>query len=101
MDTQNSAKSPRSLAALVGRTPVLVWLALVVATLTSFALGAEHLLDSRRSAATIVLGVGAVKVWLVGLHFMELRHAPLPLRWVFEGYCVALFVLLCSLYLIL
>lgn len=86
---------------IVGRVPVLVWAALVIATVTSYAFGGEHLIDDRTLAAAVVLGVGAVKVWLVGLHFMELRHAPLPLRWVFEGYCAALFVVLFSLYVVL
>lgn len=96
MSTPAAAPSLRS---IVGRTPVLVWAALVVATVASYVLGGEHLIDDRTLAAAVVIGVGLVKVWLVGLHFMELRHAPLPLRWVFEAYVVITFVVLVVLYL--
>jgi len=30
---------------------------------------------------------------------MELRHAPIPLRAAFEGYCVGMWALLSALYL--
>ena len=73
------------------------WLILVVATLASFALGADH---GTGSLVVIgVLAIAAIKVRLVGLDFMELRHAPIPLRAAFEVYCVALWALLSGLYL--
>lgn len=49
--------------------------------------------------AVAVLGIAAVKVRLVGLDFMELRHAPIPLRVAFEIYCVTLWAVLSGLYL--
>ena len=55
---------------------VIVWAALVVFTVASFALGGEHLIENKTLAAAVVLGIGAIKVRLVGLHFMELRGAP-------------------------
>jgi caa(3)-type oxidase subunit IV len=76
----------------------IVWAALVVFTVISFALGGEHLVDNKTLAAAIVLGIGAFKVRLVGLHFMELRGAPVALRAVFEGYCVVLFLALMGIY---
>ena len=75
----------------------LSWLILVVATCASWALGAEH--GTGSVVVVAVLGIAAVKVRLVGLDFMELRHAPIPLRAVFEIYCVALWALLSGLYL--
>jgi hypothetical protein len=73
------------------------WLLLIAATVASFALGPDH----RKSAwlAVAVLGIAAVKVRLVGLDFMELRHAPIALRAVFELYCVTLWAVLSGLYL--
>ncbi|BBY60302.1 cytochrome C oxidase subunit IV family protein [Mycolicibacterium sarraceniae] len=72
------------------------WLILVTATLASFALGADH---GTGSLVVIgVLAIAAIKVRLVGLDFMELRHAPIPLRVAFEAYCVALWALLSGLY---
>ncbi|MGY4710576.1 cytochrome C oxidase subunit IV family protein [Mycolicibacterium sp. CBM1] len=73
------------------------WLILVAATLASFALGADH--GTGSLVAVAVLAIAAVKVRLVGLDFMELRHAPIPLRAAFEVYCVALWALLSGLYL--
>ncbi len=73
------------------------WLILVAATLASFALGADH--GTGSLVAVAVLGIAAIKVRLVGLDFMELRHAPIPLRVAFEVYCVALWALLSGLYL--
>ncbi|MBI3689371.1 MAG: cytochrome C oxidase subunit IV family protein [Mycolicibacterium aromaticivorans] len=73
------------------------WLILVAATLASFALGADH--GTGSLVAVAVLAIAAIKVRLVGLDFMELRHAPIPLRLAFEVYCVALWALLSGLYL--
>jgi hypothetical protein len=72
------------------------WLILVAATLASWALGADH--GTGSLVAVAVLGIAALKVRLVGLDFMELRHAPIPLRAAFEVYCVALWALLSGLY---
>ncbi len=73
------------------------WLLLVVATLASWLVGAEH--GTGSTAAVVVLAIAAVKIRLVGLDFMELRHAPVPLRAAFEGYCVALWAVLSGLFL--
>lgn len=79
---------------------VIVWGALVVFTVASFALGGEHLIENKTLAAAIVLGIGAIKVRLVGLHFMELRGAPVALRAAFEAYCAGLFVVLMGIYVL-
>jgi hypothetical protein len=73
------------------------WLVLVAATALSWAVGAEH--GTGSMVAVVVLGIAAIKVRLVGLDFMELRHAPIPLRVAFECYCVAMWALLSGLYL--
>ncbi|CAN3130668.1 cytochrome C oxidase subunit IV family protein [Mycobacterium sp. smrl_JER01] len=73
------------------------WLFLVAATVLSWAVGAEH--GTGSLVAVLVLGIAAVKIRLVGLDFMELRHAPFPLRVAFEAYCVGLWALLSGLYL--
>lgn len=73
-----------------------VWLALVVVTVVSWAVGAEHGIGS--TVAVIVLALALVKVRFVGLDFMELRTAPQMLRGVFEAYCVILWVVLAGMY---
>ena len=62
----------------------LSWLILVAATLVSWAVGAEH--GTGSLVGVVVLGIAAIKVRLVGLDFMELRHAPFALR---AAVCVA------------
>lgn len=73
------------------------WLILVAATVASWAVGAEH--GTGSMLAVVVLAIAAIKVRLVGLDFMELRHAPIPLRAAFECYCVGMWALLSALYL--
>ncbi len=82
---------------LVRNRAGLSWLILVAATLISWAVGAEH--GTGAVVAVVVLGIAAVKIRLVGLDFMELRRAPIPLRVVFEVYCVGLWAVLSGLYL--
>jgi hypothetical protein len=65
----------------------------------SYALGAEHGVGS--VVVVVVLGILTIKVRLIGLDFMELRSAPIPLRAVFEGYCLGLWAVLSGLYLFL
>ena len=77
----------------------LSWLILIAATLVSFAVGAEH--GAGSAIVVVVLGIAAIKVRLVGLDFMELRRAPIPLRALFEGYCVLLWAVLSGLYFFL
>lgn len=81
------------------KASAIVWLALVVFTIASFVLGGEHVIDNAKLAAAVVIVIAAVKIRLVGIHFMELRHAPLGLRLVFEIYCVLLVVVLMGIYL--
>jgi hypothetical protein len=40
------------------------------------------------------LTFGSFAVGMIGLHFMDLRRAPLALRVLFEGYLLAVFVTL-------
>jgi hypothetical protein len=75
----------------------LSWVVLIVATLVSYALGADH--GTGSVMVVVVLAIAAIKIRLVGLDFMELRGAPMPLRLAFEGYCVGLWLLLSGLYL--
>jgi heme/copper-type cytochrome/quinol oxidase subunit 4 len=76
----------------------LVWLALVVATLISWRVGTDNGLHAHL-AATIVLLVAFLKVRFVGAYFMELRDAPLPLRLIFDGYCLIVCTVLVVMYL--
>ena len=75
----------------------IVWLGLVIVTLVSFAVGADHGIGS--GVALWVLALALIKIRYVGLDFMELRDAPLLLRGAFETYCIVLWLVLAGMYL--
>lgn len=79
----------------------LAWLVLSCLTVFSWLLGTDHGFGTnfRRQISVAVLAVAIFKIRLIGLDFMELRASPRVLRMIFEGYCVALFVLLTSMFL--
>jgi hypothetical protein len=86
-----------SVLSLVRKRTVVSWLILMAATTVSFVVGVEHRTGS--AVIVVVLAIAAIKIRLVGLDFMELRHAPVPLRGAFEIYCIALWAVLSGLYL--
>jgi heme/copper-type cytochrome/quinol oxidase subunit 4 len=76
----------------------LIWLALIAATLISWWIGAGDAANPQLGTA-VVLCVVFIKVRFIGLYFMELRDAPLPLRLLFEGYCLIVCATLLVMYL--
>jgi hypothetical protein len=79
---------PRSLADLLRSSITAIWFVLIGATLLSWWLGTDHVIDDASLAGALILLVAFIKVRFVGLYFMELRHAPIPLRLVWEGWCL-------------
>lgn len=74
----------------LGKPVSLVWLALMLATcVTTWGLSKDAFAPAVATVATVL--IAAFKVRLVLLYFMELRHAPLPWRLLFEAW-----VLLCA-----
>ena len=72
---------------LLRRKITFVWLVLILATALSWQLGHGFGFGDRYTYATVAIVIIAfIKVRLVFLDFMELRHAPLPLRLVFESW---------------
>ena len=90
----------RTPAELIRSSASVVWAFLVVATVVSWALGTDPgFVDSTKTASLIVLVVAFVKVRFVGLYFMELKDAPLPLRALIEAYCLVVCCLTVGFYL--
>jgi hypothetical protein len=83
-----------SMSGLLKSRISMVWLVLIVATLTSLLLGTDHLVHETKLASVLVLLVAFIKVRFVGLYFMELRDAPMPLRLILEGYCLLVCIVL-------
>jgi hypothetical protein len=80
------------------RRALVVWLVLVGATIVSWTVGVNHGIDYRLSTA-LVLVITFVKVNLVGMNFMELREAVLPLRVILNAFCIVVCVGLIGMYL--
>ena len=69
------------------RKLVMAWAVLLALTLLSFESG---WLGSPEFAIAVVIGVAMLKVRIVILHFMEVRHAPWALRAPLELWIVGL-----------
>jgi heme/copper-type cytochrome/quinol oxidase subunit 4 len=69
----------------VAKPVTVVWVVLVVATCTSTWWLSQGGVGASVGTVAILL-VAAFKVRLVMLHFMELRHAPVAWRCVYEGW---------------
>ena len=80
---------------------VLAWALLMLATAVSWWLGSDHGLvgDAAGLAVAIIAVVAFVKVYLVGMYFMELRHAPRVLRLAFNAWVVLTCLLVTGLYI--
>ena len=76
-----------------------VWVLLMIATAASWSLAAHHEIGSHRVVTVAVLVVAFAKVGLIGLYFMELRHAPPLLRNIFHAWYLAVCSLVVGIYL--
>ena len=82
------------------RKPVsIVWAALMLATCASTWLLSKNPVTPEVATVAIML-VAAVKVRLVIWHFMEVRRAPLALRFICDGWLLAVTALIVTVYLV-
>jgi caa(3)-type oxidase subunit IV len=82
------------------RRVTVVWVALMALTFASFIVGIEQGTGVASAAAVVLIGVALFKVRLIGIHFMDLRIAPRPLRLIFEGYVLAVLIALVTIDLV-
>lgn len=82
---------------VVTKRLVGVWVLLLLLTFGSFAVGIEQSERLTSAATVVIIAVAMLKVRLIGLHFMDVRAAPLALRLLFEGYVVVVFIALAAL----
>jgi apolipoprotein N-acyltransferase len=89
-DIAQSARvaQPRDLADLLRNSITVIWFVLIVATLFSWWMGTDHGFKNEDLVGSLVLLVAFIKVRFVGLYFMEHRHSPIPLRIIFEAWCL-------------
>ncbi|MCW2856610.1 MAG: hypothetical protein JWR52_2225 [Marmoricola sp.] len=83
-----------------GDTQLIVWFALISATFATAGLGLEQTAGGAATVGVLLLAIAFTKIRLVGIHFMELGSAPLPLRLLFEGYVLVTFTVLVVLFLV-
>lgn len=78
----------------------LAWAVLMVSTLVSWVLAADHggLFNDRVVTGSVVIAIAFLKIYLVGRYFMELRFAPAGLRLSFNCWTLATCVLVIALY---
>ena len=83
---------------------VLVWLVLVLMTSITWAIGVKHghaHSNGPNFAMAAILAIAFLKTQLIGSYFMELRAAPLPLRFAFSGWVVGTGAILIAMYFLL
>ncbi|WP_293393619.1 cytochrome C oxidase subunit IV family protein [Nevskia sp.] len=84
--------------ALLTKPATLVWLFLMAATcVTTWGLSKDQFTASVATLSIIL--IAAIKVRLVLLHFMELRHAPLPWRLLLEAWVLVVTGAIAGFYL--
>lgn len=78
-----------------------IWVLLASATAFSWWLGTEGVPDTDRArllTTIAIMGVSFVKVRLVISYFMEVRHAPWPLKLACDGWLVLSCIAILGLY---
>jgi flagellar motor component MotA len=88
------------LATLLRNRITAVWFVLIAGALMSTDLGTGHGISSHQAASVVIIMVAFIKVFLVGMYFMELREAPNVLRGVFCGYCLLVFSVVTGMFLL-
>ena len=82
------------------RKPVsIVWAALMLATCASTWLLSKNSVTPEVATVAIML-IAAVKVRLVMRYFMEVRRAPLTLRFICDGWLLAVTAVILTVYLL-
>lgn len=86
---------------LVNSRVTYVWLFLAALTAASWILGDSYDPSNPGQIKYLTVGLLALaffKIRLVVIHFMEIGHAPIPLRLVLEGWILLVFSLMVLLY---
>lgn len=83
------------------KSHIVVFSLLVALTFISFWSTEDSSLVQYRDGALIMVGILAlalIKVRLVIMHFMEVKHAPIALRILFEVWLIVVYVAMCGVY---
>lgn len=86
------------MTALLRSRITLVWAFLVGLTVMSFSVGDAFGLGEARASGVLIIVVALIKVRLVILDFMEIRHAPAWMRGVGEAWIILTAIVLSVLF---
>ncbi|MEO6588636.1 MAG: cytochrome C oxidase subunit IV family protein, partial [Pyrinomonadaceae bacterium] len=75
-------------------SPTGTWLILVIGTLLSYLSVIEAQWVDPRVAGSVVILIALVKAWLIGMRFMELDEAVLPLKFAYNAWVATVGVIL-------
>ena len=84
---------------LLRKPATIVWAALMLATCATTWLLSKNSVTPEVATVAIML-IAAVKVRLVIRYFMEVRRAPLALRFICDGWLLAVTALIVTVYLV-
>ena len=84
---------------LLRKPATIVWAALMLATCATTWLLSGNSVTPEVATVAILL-IAAVKVRLVIRYFMEVRRAPLALRFICDGWLLAVTALIMTVYLV-
>lgn len=77
--------------------PATLWAALVAATLLSFLSWLDPGSGDPRLAGSVVLVIALAKAWLIGMRYMELGEAIVPLRAAYGIWIIAVGAMLLTM----
>lgn len=89
------------MSTLIRSAATPVWLLLMAATVAGYAIGEDRPFGlSPGQASVTVLALALVKIRFIVRYFMEIRHAPLPLKFAFDAWIVVAGISTIGIYLI-
>jgi hypothetical protein len=102
MSSRRVAEGGSHIGAGIPVRATATWVLLMIATGITWWLGASHdaKATSGRLLVAMAIPVAFLKVYLIGLEFMEVRTAPLALRVAFGAWATCMAIALTALYLI-
>ena len=80
------------------RRPFVTWAILLAATFLSYLAWIDPAVLSPQIAGSIVIVIAMAKAWLIGMRFMELETAVLPLRLAYSAWVIVVGAVLLAMF---
>lgn len=76
------------------KRPLIVWAVLIMLTLATLGVSTTGRISFLEQAASAIIVLSFIKIWLVVWNFMEIRHAPRFLKLAFTLWCAGVALVL-------